>query len=162
MVKKFSCQISSDINSLNILNKDFSWIPGENNIRPSEEILRKKEDYLNNTETFYESEKDFILTEIFGFKDSINSNGKIYVKDDDIKHKNIFCKNMFPYNLSNETNHYVIWYSYNDISEKQINYDITYELQKILGHNKFDFVWYINPKKHMKSIFHAQVFWIIL
>ena len=67
---------------------------------------------------------------------------------------------MFPYNVSNKTNHYVIWYSYNEVNEEQINNDITSQLKKILGNNNFDFVWYINPKKHMKSIFHAQVFWI--
>ena len=34
--------ISCDINTLNILNQVYRWIPNENTIRPSEKVLEKK------------------------------------------------------------------------------------------------------------------------
>jgi hypothetical protein len=113
---------------------------------------------LENISTFYQEERDYVFCEIFDFKHSINKEGKIYVKNKDIKREKMFCKNMFPYRVPGLTQHYVMWYSYDIIDETEINNDITYQIQKLIGNNHFDFVWYINPKKHMDNIFHVQVF----
>ena len=131
MSKKFCCQISPEINNLEKLNKDYGWIPGKENIRPSEKVLKEKEKYLENISTFYQEERDYVLCEIFDFKHSINKEGKIYVKNKDIKREKMFCKNIFPYQVPELTQHYVMWYSYDIIDETEINNDITYQIQKL-------------------------------
>ena len=161
MEKKFCCKVNSDSEYLEELNKKFFWIPGKNNIRPKEETLNEKENYLNKIKIFYENEKDFILTEIFNLRPSMNNEGKIYVKNEDIEKKYLLKENKFSYNVPEGTFHYVLWYSYDDktINENKINSDITSELTLLLKSELFDYVWYENPKKHMKDIYHIQVFW---
>lgn len=162
MEKKFCCQINPNTEYLEKLHKKHNWIPGKNNIRPTEEILIQKENYISNINIFYESEKDFVLTEFFNFKHSINNDGKIYVKNIDVDKKHLFLNNLFPYDVHIGTFHYVLWYSYVDdkvIDEKKINSDINSELTSILKDELYDYVWYENPKKHMKDIYHIQVFW---
>ena len=90
-----------------------------------------------------------------------SNKGKIYVDKEDIKQKHIFIKNMFPYNLPEGTNHYILWYSYNslDLTDDKINTDITNSLKELLNHDNFEFIWYENPKKTIDSIHHLQVFW---
>ena len=71
---------------------------------------------------------------------------------------------MFPYNVKEGTRHYVMWYSYfdNTLKEEKINEDIYNQIKLLVNNNNFDFVWYENPKKTVKGIYHLQVFWINL
>ena len=157
------CKISSDINNLNKINKKYSWVPSELNIRPSSKIINTKNNFLKTIDTFYESYLDYIYSDIFEFKNEFNESGRIKVLKDNIYKKVIFQRNMFPYELPDGTQHYVLWYSYNEnITEDLINEDIKLNIYNILNSNKFDFVWYDNPKKTVKDVFHVQVFWIEL
>lgn len=54
-----------------------------------------------------------------------------------------------------------MWYSYYppEVSETEINADISAALWKLLGHGNFEFVWYENPKMTVPGIYHVQVFW---
>lgn len=153
-------KIDPRLDNLEALNIKLSWIPGKENIRPSLEIIKKKDEWIENLINFYQDETQYVLAEIFNFNSEFIS-GKLYVKDEDIKKKIIFKENMFPYDLPNETNHFVIWYSYQETHEKKINFDIESQLKKLLNHNNFDFVWYENPKKSVSKITHYQVFWIL-
>lgn len=164
MSSKFQCKISPCIFNLNTLNKKYEWIPGENNIRPLDIIIEKKNEYNKNIINFYEDEKHFVLSEIFHFETSFNEDGKIFVDNDHIYKKHIFQSNMFPYNVKEDTRHYVMWYSYfdNTLKEEKINEDIYNQIKLLVKNNNFDFVWYENPKKTVKGIYHLQVFWINL
>ena len=164
MSDKFQCKISPCLFNLNALNKKYKWIPGENNIRPLDIIIEKKNEYHKNIINFYEDEKNFILAEIFNFKTSINKYGKIFVKESNIYKKHIFQQNIFPYNVSDNTKHYIMWYTYfdNTLDEGKINNDIYNQIKFLVKNDNFDFVWYENPKKTIKDIYHLQVFWINL
>jgi hypothetical protein len=164
MDKNFCCKIDSDIDYLENLSQSYKWIPGKNNIRPSSKILDKKDKYLKDLKMFYESEEDYILSDFFNFKSSLNKEGKIYVQNENIEKKHLFINNMFPYDVDNDTNHYVLWYSYIDseMNEEKINKDINSELISLLLNESYDFVWYKNPKSSFENIFHVQVFWIKL
>ena len=89
MEQKFCCKINPDIEYLDEISKKYKWIPGKENIRPSDDILNEKEKYLSNINKFYKDERHYILSEIFNFDSSINEEGKLYVKDINIK-KNIY------------------------------------------------------------------------
>ena len=154
-------RIDPCLDNLETLNCHFPWIPGKDNIRPNEEISLKKENWLENILNFYEDETQYVLAEIFDFKSEFIS-GKLHVKREDITEKHIFKENMFPYELLVGTNHYVLWYSYNETNINNINKDICIELQNLLKHNNFDFVWYENPKKSVSKITHYQVFWVLI
>jgi len=157
-----NCQVSSDVNSLDKLNEIYNWIPNKDCIRPSDKDIEKKSLFFDNIKNFYESDKDYVLVDIFGFSSIINDNGKLKVIEDNIEDKYIFEPNIFPYNLPYNTKHYVLWYSINkNISEDRINSDINESIIKV-GSNNFDFVWYENPTKTVESVFHVQVFWIDL
>lgn len=164
MSGKNQCKISPCLFNLNTLNKKYDWIPGENNIRPLEIIIDRKNEYNKNIINFYENEKHFILSEIFCFESSFNKDGKIFVEGNNIYKKHILQQNMFPYNVKKDTRHYVMWYSYfdNTLDEEKINKDIYNQIKLLVKNSNFDFVWYENPKKTVKDIYHLQVFWINL
>ena len=164
MSGKFQCKISPCLFNLNTLNKKYDWIPGKDNIRPLDIIIEKKNEYNKNIINFYEDEKNFILAEVFHFESSFNKDGKVFVKESNIYKKHIFQPNIFPYNVKEDTQHYIMWYSYFDdtLKEEKINEDIYNQLKYVVKNDNFDFVWYENPKKTIKDIYHLQVFWINL
>lgn len=156
------CKISSDINFLNNVNKSHCWIPNELNVRPTPEVLALKQTFLGQINTFYDTFIDYVYSDIFEFNYVFNDDGKIKVLGENVIKKKIFQRNMFPYNLPENTKHYIMWYSYNEDNNSQINEDIKKNIYQIVKSDKFDFVWYENPKKTMENIFHVHVFWIKL
>lgn len=162
MKDRLCCQISPSFNNLNELNNQYSWIPCGNNIRPCSNIITKKNIYNDNIKRFYQNENDFIFSEIFDFKNSIDKYGKLFVKPENVYKKYVFCQNMFPYEVPHNTHHYVMWYSYfdNTLNEEKINKDIYNQMKLLVKNDNFDFVWYENPKKTIEDIYHLQVFWI--
>ena len=61
--------------------------------------------------------------------------------------------------ISDGTYHYVMWYTYQPESNKQIDSDITKCLQEHLDHDLFEYIWYKNPKMSISQSYHLQVFW---
>lgn len=157
----FRCQIPSDVKVLDELHQKYKWIPGKDNIRPSPIIKQQKLKYLQNIQSFYGSEKDYIYETIFHFNSIFDENGLLIVRDDAIFKKDVFEANKFPYNLNQDTKHYIMWYSYYDdsMTEEKINNDISKGIKDIINNDNFDYIWYLNPKMTIPEIYHVQVFW---
>ena len=153
-----NCKIEPDEFTLNSYNYHNKWIPNFNMIRPRKEDLDKKIELLSTLE-MYNSKIDYVATNILGFKSRINKQtGKLESTENIFNHKiKRFCPNLFKYNIS-EGYHYVMWYTYDNLTDDQISQDI-YKSIKELTTEKFNFVWYINPKMTFPEIFHVQVFW---
>ena len=158
----FKCQVKSDVDVLDKLHQTYQWIPGKANIRPNIITKHEKLKYLQNIQSFYGSEKDYIYENIFNFNSIFDENGLLIVRDDAIFKKGVFERNRFRYNLNENTNHFIMWYSYYDdsITKEKINEDISNGIKNIIKHNNYDYVWYLNPKMTIPEIFHVQVFWI--
>lgn len=154
----FKKRINSDVETLELLHKEYDWIPGKSNIRPLKEVIEAKQNYFNNIERDYKSLKDYVLIEIFK-KNCRMINGKLE-NVEIISNELTFIPNKFPYNISNDTNHYILWYSFNDgLSDELITKDINDEITKLVHNDNFEFVWYENPKMNIPDVFHVQVFW---
>lgn len=154
-------RIPCNTDSLNTIHHLKNWIPSGNQIRPLPETVEEKEkDYLNFGR-FYSSVKDQILIRYFNYSSKINrTTNKIESKIilDNVRDKR-FVKNEYPYQVPTGTYHYVMWYTYQNTSDEEINYDIKNSLYELVGHKSFEFVWYENPKMSVPEIYHVQVFW---
>lgn len=144
------CKISSNIDDLNQLNKQFNWIPNEYSIRPDSQNLEQKNFYCKEILSEYGSFNEYI------FKNVFNS---------DLSNKWVFKPAHFRYNISFNTNHYVLWNIEHNFEFEWENYEIINnkikeELNKICS--SYDFVWYKNPKPTVIEYYHVQVFWIKL
>jgi hypothetical protein len=77
-----------------------------------------------------------------------------------------FSRSIFPYDLPNNVNHYVLWNSkyeyYKDFDDITINTIIKETLDTMVNSDNFDFAWYKNPKPSIPELFHVQVFWVKL
>jgi hypothetical protein len=56
------------------------------------------------------------------------------------------------------------WYNYGppNITDEEITGHISKAMKTRLKHERFEFVWYQNPKMTIPEIFHVQVFWHVL
>ena len=155
---ELNCEISCNLDILDKYHENYKWIPSSSSVRPDDNIIREKQEYLENIEIFYTSIKDFILVEIMDNRMELTNDGKIEVKEV-IRNKK-FIKNKFPYNISG-TNHYIMWYyGMETLCSSQITNDIYQNIFDIVNNEKFNFVWYENPKMNLPEIYHVQVFWI--
>jgi hypothetical protein len=156
-------KISSEIQDLNDLHKIYFWIPNENMIRPNQKVLENKREFNNYVLHNWMSFKDFILDTHFHFPVDIED-GHLYVIDTTKKMEWHFTKSLFPYDLPENVNHYVLWNSFSDcfhvFDDSKINNIIKETLESMVGDDNFDFAWYINPKPSIPEIWHCQVFWI--
>jgi hypothetical protein len=156
-------KISSNIQDLNELHKKYYWIPDENMIRPTPKILEDKREFSNYVLHNWMSFKDFILDTHFKFPIDIED-GHIYVLDITNKNEWHFTKSLFPYNLPENVNHYVLWNSFSDcfhsFEDSIINNIIKHTIESMIDTDKFDFAWYIIPKPSIPELWHCQVFWI--
>lgn len=160
-------RIPSDKQELEKLHAIANWIPGENQIRPSQSNLEAKAIEMMNIERFYVSTSDYIWDLTFSFPTKMDSSGKLYAivppeKEEESIHENgLFVPNNYPYKLDEGSHHSVIWYRYGRPvdGDTKINNDIFAGLSSKLNHENFEFVWYENPKMTVPEIYHAQVFW---
>lgn len=155
-------QISSSVEDLNQLHSLYYWIPNEETIRPSPDILREKLAFSEYVFQNYMSFKDFILATHFGY--SFNVEDKLMYVPQVLKAEWNFRKSLFPYNMLTSVNHYILWNSTYDINhsfdEQTINELLQDTLIAIVGSDRFDFAWYINPKPSIPDLWHCQVFWV--
>lgn len=158
-------RICSDIQDLNELHKKYWWIPNETMIRPTPKILEDKRHFSNYILHNWMSFRDFILDTHFKYPVDVED-GQLYILNKVEKSEWNFTRSIFPYNLSENVNHYVLWNSYYDYStdfdDFTINTIIKDTLESIVGNDKFDFAWYKNPNPSIPELYHVQVFWIKL
>jgi hypothetical protein len=176
-------KISSEIDALALLNRSHPWVPGAENIRPTQKTRQVKQKTLESIGKDYASESDFLLEQVFDIVLTREADGKLHAGRDCasklVKAGCVLKPNVFPYDLPHGTRHWVMWYPvcFNldvlgpigadltswlraEPSDDAISADIEQELRRELEHELFDFVWYLNPKQSVPNIFHVQVFWI--
>ena len=158
--------ISSNIQDLNRLHAEHWWIPDETMIRPNPKVLEGKHVFSQYVLTCWKSYRDFILDTHFKYAVATNDKEQLYVVDD-IRCEDaewLLMESLYPYAVSAGVHHSVLWNSYydyfEDFSEVVINDKITGVLRGQLGHDNFDFCWYVNPKPSIPELWHCQVFWI--
>jgi len=156
--------ISSDKNELDVLYESYKWIPNSRCIRPTEDMKLKKSDFYNNINKNWVSFEDYILYSIFNSEKIITKNIRSS-KRINIENEKRFVPNMFPYQLEEGGQHWVMWYGTHSktLSDEQISKDIEDKLRSFVGPNVlFNFAWYKNPKMSIPEFFHVQVFWTYL
>lgn len=155
--------ILSDIASLNSLHLSYPWIPDEYSIRPSKDVLLLKQQIMLHIQEQWQSVRDYILHMVFRQAIQFNQEGKLFAIDSKPSEW-AFDPCMFPYSLIEGAKHFVLWNSKHDylvdFDEEIVSCIIEKYLQERLGHDRFNFAWYKNPKPSVLEFYHVQVFWI--
>jgi hypothetical protein len=158
---RIQCKVSSDADILNELHDCWRWIPGKQNIRPTDMVRQLKIERMNEIMEQWKSYHDYILFHIFKRECIIDGNDCKYMainREYNIKYKR-FLPNEFPYQT--DGNHWVMWYCCEKpFPDEMIQNDIYDALFNYLGHEDFQFAWYVNPKMTIPEFFHVQVFWL--
>jgi len=157
--------INSDINVLNAFSRIYRFLPNENTIRPTTDILEQKQYIKNHIDNFWNSDKDYIKANVFNFETFINNLNKIDTIDKKEIDEWVFKECDFPYNT--QSNHWILWkfsdtmqsFMINSDSINLINSIITQNIKNIIKSDNFDFGWYPNPKPSIPDFFHVHVFW---
>ena len=155
-------RIKSDFETLNEYNQKYSWIPNENQIRPTEMIITFKNIMMEKIKKDYNSTRDYILINMFNCE-SFRNNGKILSKEP-LEIFNHFEVCRFRYQIDPKAFHYIMWYtcSKEELNDKKITNDIKNSIYAFIKTEEFSFIWYENPKMTIEDIYHVQVFWIKL
>jgi len=127
--------------------------------------------------------KDYILARIFHIRASPVSlsfgNQQLCVSEEALQaareeakqlpgsRKVEFVPNMFPYQVCDGTQHYVLWFLLNPSvsnlpTEQDINAALEREFTELEVADQVEFVWYKNPKPTIHDLdltHHVQVFW---
>jgi hypothetical protein len=144
------------------MHSNYPWIPGSDQIRPSPQVLEKKWKEMSEIEVRYESVTDFVYATVFSFPEKLGPSGRIVSVPSGIQcPQKVFAPNRFPYNVAAGSHHWLMWYTkvHPTATDEEVNTDIRSGLAEHLGHNKFEFVWYENPKMTVPDIYHVQTFW---
>ena len=161
---QLNCEIHPDIEVLNAYNKLYPWIPSGSQIRPSEKNIEMKNILIEKIKKEYKSMRDYILINLFYYKFYKNKDKKYEaIIDYNIKFNKLEVSR-FKYNINDSTFHYIMWYTCNkeDLIPKEINRDIHRSIYNIIGTDKFNFVYYENPKMSVPDIYHLHVFFVKL
>lgn len=161
-------RINSDLDSLDCLNALYNWIPNRHSIRPTPEQIQIKLEKIQEIESEWESFFDFVLHNVFEQNYTINYTGKKFIQtyDKSTLASWVFKPSDFKYQLSDNSNHFILWSSeFNigyDFDDLIINNIISNKIKEMIGDSDFDFAWYKNPKPSIPEFYHVQVFWIQL
>jgi hypothetical protein len=158
-------RISADVADLDALKAahgtSLSWIPDSSTCRPPPEKLLEKAKLRESIMIEWRTVIDYIAHTVFDCDVMIDSLTRKKYTSCAIEGKKRFVQCIFPYQIATG-HHCVLWYgSQTEIPDDIINQDCVRFIQSIVGTEaKFQFGWYLNPKKTIKEIFHVQVFWI--
>lgn len=159
----FRQEVTSDCHQLQDLHEQFAWIPGEVSIRPSDAVKAVKLETLLEVEEQWVSFSDYLLCTVFGKPKAKNGTGKFYSADREASELDmVFQANDYPYD-NIQSNHWILWYGsqYRPYDSSKISKDIEDKLNRHLNDDeRFDFVWYENPKMSLPEFYHVHVFWI--
>ena len=156
--------VNSDITNLDMLHQEYSWVPDRHTVRPREKTLNEKMLYFESMSLIYKTITDLIMHTVFNMDTYKNEQGLLVYKNSKTVSMHAFKPNMFPYDVSEGTNHYIMWYNMHDVhiirpTDEVITRDISDSIRQITGHDDYDFIWYYNPKMSICSL-HVQVFWV--
>eukprot|EP01041_Mallomonas_annulata_P013964 gene13964-29726_t len=136
-------KISSDLGQLEMLHEKYDWIPASDQIRPDPVTIEKKRISTELIFREWASFPSYVVHSIFGKQYFIRSDGlkEIKNKDKDVRGQIIFKPNEYPYNVGPEGNHSVLWFGYEKklFSDDEINNEIRYQLNAIVGSDKYIF-----------------------
>ena len=148
-------RISSDLEDLCALHREHWWIPGPEQIRPSEDARAEKDRSLRRITEEYASLTDFVLLSIFRAPATRARDGRLAAKDPSAEvtpagegwtaagiqklfeeaelkpYK--FVPNEFPYALHAGSRHWVLWYNTERLlkSDDEISRDIFREIRRL-------------------------------
>mmetsp|Transcript_24484 Transcript_24484/g.38180 ORF Transcript_24484/g.38180 Transcript_24484/m.38180 type:complete len:167 (-) Transcript_24484:74-574(-) len=155
-------KVSSDIEALAALKVIHPWVPGRDNIRPTPEVIEAKKNFIVERVVQFQTEADYVWGDVFGLPVSINEGGSLFVERGHVSDDHrTFKPNLFPYQLPEGTEHWVMWYTTHtkQHTDDEITRHVSHELGELCEGDEFEFIWYENPKMTIQSIFHIQVFW---
>lgn len=105
---KLRCKISSDLIDLNRLHDaKYTWIPSEEQVRPTPEVRQKKLERLDSINKNWLDFPDYIYHSVFG-KEMVTLSGKLTIFDRNTESEIRFAPNEFPYRVAG--NHFVLWF----------------------------------------------------
>ena len=156
-------KISSDLDTMQELFEQVGWTPGRESIRPDQDTIMRKNQFLDEVERSYETLGDQVLHVLFSMAPEVGTTGKYTIASkDQLAPQRRFERNTFAYQaLAPETKHFIMWYTFGPpaLTDEQITSDIEHDIKVRIGHNNFEFVWYENPKMSVPGLYHLQVFW---
>lgn len=157
-----NCLIPHSLDALDVLHAHFPWVPNRHMIRPTEHVLMQKHLFLDRISTLYASWADSILDQVF-MCPTMKRDGdcKLVARPGSSATRRQFERQRFPYALPEGTRHYVMWYmnTQGTPTEHEVSSHIQIDIRNRIGHSRFEFVWYENPKMTIQDIYHVQVFW---
>lgn len=159
---KIRGKIDSDRDALDALHKEHPWVPSSVHIRPTAESRKNKERWLKDVMSKYANADDLIMHTVFGIEPTLcEDSGRLVVRKERRttgKRNNRLVPNIFPYDLPEGTQHFVMWYNTKDRrKDAQITSDIDTSIKSTFR-GDYDFAWYENPVMTLPQIFHVQVF----
>lgn len=154
-------KVSSNLDVLEHLHRRFDWIPGAEQIRPSPAEKERKRLNLEKIQSEWITFKDYILAYVFDRPYFLRTDKLKEALDHNVEGISLFIPNDFPYDVGPHGNHYVLWFDHQETVEEDIVTMLIKEnLDKLIGPDKYIFIWYENPKMTVPEFYHVQVFWI--
>ena len=164
LTQRLHGKISPEYSHLNKLHEMYTFIPSEEQVRPSPEEKERKAKKLEELAVTWKEFVDFIYGTVFQLPYIVDKNGVKTVpnryREQIDKTRHVFQKQLFPYNIE-DGEHFVMWYATKgqEKSDEEITSDIEVELKNMTGtEDCFQFAWYVNPKMTVPEFFHVQVF----
>ena len=119
-------RIPSALADLDVIHRSHQWVPSSTQVRPPDSEKARKAKEIEVIISKWPSLKDFVVCEIFEAKDQ-----------DQLLPEWMFKPCPFKYNLSEYSNHYVLWntrhdFNYSGLDEACVNAVLTTEITKLL------------------------------
>ena len=158
--------VPSDKEQLQLLQNVVKWTPGRDNIRPTPRVKQHKGLFDENLRKMYDCTQSYILIELFDYPcDFVPEHAgmlRVHVpraEREQLVHRSAWEVQGFPYDLPQGTHHGVMWYTWSPadgLAVDTIDADVRAALRKQMGHARFLFVWYENPKMTVPEVYHAR------
>ncbi|KAH3766699.1 hypothetical protein Pelo_1428 [Pelomyxa schiedti] len=144
---------------LNSLHKTMGWIPGWEHVRLLPADQHRKEEFMANIRTQYLSMGDYVLATLFGMlpvevtverpDGATRHTTLLHVPTENLPHKKVFTRNIWPYHVPDGTEHFLMWYTWgpkDGLTDEEITRDIQQALAETVRQGVVEFVWYENTK----------------
>nr|QYA18610.1 HIT domain-containing protein [Clandestinovirus] len=138
-----------------------SWIQNSDvsQLGRTQKVTDDYKEFMSMVKQEWNSIDDYIMFRVFQGQFVIDEEtGKRKVSFDPSEEKSpraSLVKNDFPYNVSHDVQHYVLW-----STQRLDNEQVASTLSKLLPSKRYEVVWFENTPalKSVKNVWHAQVF----